>query len=211
MKRCLELEVFFPLKLTLNRLGKKEVSPVPFNENAVSHFNKEIKIFVTPNQYFEAKFRGIFTGTKTQHSSGIESKRLLAGPNMSYWPWQLNFAVWCTTKSCGISCEVLYKVPEQIKLFVMFRIYFTVRRILFEMSGIQSELAHHGDPTFCHINYYDTSLFKRICAAFGISPSTDFPFKCGDNHRIQNSFIQPTCIVEEKISAIRVEKPPKEW
>ena len=78
------------------------------------------------------------------------------------------------------------------------------------MSGIQSELALHGDPTFCHINYYDTSLFKRICAEFGISPSTDFPFKCGDNHRIQSSFIQPTCIVEEKISAIRVEKPPKE-
>ena len=49
----------FPLELTLNRMGKKEVPAVPVNENAVSRFNEEIKIFVTPNQYFNAKFRGI--------------------------------------------------------------------------------------------------------------------------------------------------------
>ena len=54
----------FPLKLTLNRRGKKEVPAVPFNENPVSHFNEEIKIFVTPSQYFRAKFRGIFTRKK---------------------------------------------------------------------------------------------------------------------------------------------------
>ena len=31
-----------PLELTLNRIGKKEVSAVPFNENAVSRLNKKI-------------------------------------------------------------------------------------------------------------------------------------------------------------------------
>ena len=54
----------FPLELTLNRRGKKEVPAVPFNENPVSHLNEEIKIFVTPSQYFSAKFRGIFTREK---------------------------------------------------------------------------------------------------------------------------------------------------
>ena len=31
-----------PLELTLNRIGKKEVSAVPFNENAVSRLNEKI-------------------------------------------------------------------------------------------------------------------------------------------------------------------------
>ena len=64
----------FPLEITLNRIGKKEVPAVLFNENAVCRFNEEIEIFVTPNQCFNAKFRGIFIEMKAQHSSGVESK-----------------------------------------------------------------------------------------------------------------------------------------
>ena len=46
----------------------------------------------------------------------------------------------------------------------MFHIYIKVRRILFEMDGIQSESALPGDPTFSRIhNNYDTPSFKRIC------------------------------------------------
>ena len=101
------------------------------------------------------------------------------GANMSYWPQQLNFAVWCATTGCGISREALDKVPEQIKSFLMFHIYIKVRRILFEMGGIQSESALPGDPTFSRIqNNYGTPSFKRICR---ISPSADFRFK-GENH-----------------------------
>ena len=128
----------FPFKLILNRGEKKEAPAVPFNENPVSRLNEEIKIFVTPSQYFNAKFRGIFTRTKIQHSSGAESKRWLAG---AYRPQQLNFAVWCAPTGCGISREVLDKVLEQIESFLMCHIYFTVRTILFEMGGIQRESA----------------------------------------------------------------------
>ena len=64
----------FPLEITLNRIGKKEVPAVLFNENALCRSNEEIEIFVTPNQYFDAKFRGIFIEMKTQHSSGAESE-----------------------------------------------------------------------------------------------------------------------------------------
>ena len=152
-----------------------------------------MKIFVTPNQYFKAKFRGIFTRTKIQHSSGAESKRWLAGPNMRYWPQRLNFAIWCATTGCGITREVLDKVSEQIKSFLMFHFYFTVRRILFEMGGIQSESALPGEPAFSQINNnYDTPLFKRICAEFGISPSADIRFKSGDNHDLGSVFIYVT-------------------
>ena len=82
MKKALGIGSFL-LELTLSRVIRMEVSAVPFNENAVSRLNEEIKVFVTPNQYFKAKFRAIFTRTKIQHSSGAESKRSLAGPNKS--------------------------------------------------------------------------------------------------------------------------------
>ena len=78
---------------------------------------------------------------------------------MSYWTQQLNFAVWYTTTGCGISREVLDNVPEQVKSFLMIHIYLTVREILFEMGGIQSESALPGDN-----NNYDMPSFKRICA-----------------------------------------------
>ena len=95
------------------------------------------------------------------------------GLEISYWPHQLNFAVWCSTTGRGISCEVLNKVPEQIKSFLMFHMYFTVRRILFEMGGIQSEAALARDPTFSQINNnYEMPSFKGICAEFGISSRT---------------------------------------
>ena len=47
---------------------------VPFHENPVSRVNEEIKTFVTPSQYFNAKFRGIFSTLQ-----GAESKAWLAG------------------------------------------------------------------------------------------------------------------------------------
>ena len=74
--------------------------------------------------------------------------------------------VWCTMTGCGISGEVLDNVPEQVKSFLMIHIYLTVRKILFEMGGIQSESALPGDPTFSQIsnNNYDMPSFKRICA-----------------------------------------------
>ena len=74
----------------------------------------------------------------------------------------------------------------------MFHIYFTVRRILFEMGLIQSGSALPGDPKFNQMNNYDTSLFKRICAEFEISSGTDFRFKQGDNHCLGSVFIYVT-------------------
>ena len=50
---------------------------------------------------------------------------------MSYAPQQLNFTVWCATTGCGISREVLDKVQEQTKSFLMIYVYFTVRRVIF--------------------------------------------------------------------------------
>ena len=40
-----------------------------------------------------------------------------------------------------------------------------------------------GDPTFNPLNnHYDVASYKRICAEFGIEPSSDFRFTVGKNH-----------------------------
>ena len=76
---------------------------VPFHENAISRFNEEIKILVTPNQYFNEICRGRFIEMRIQHTSGAEFRRWFAGSNMSHWPQQLNFAVRCANTGCEIS------------------------------------------------------------------------------------------------------------
>ena len=48
------------------------------------------------------------------------------------WPQQLNFAVWCATSGCGVSLNENY--PKLIQKFMQFHVYFTIRRILWELE-----------------------------------------------------------------------------
>ena len=121
---------------------------------------------------------------------------------MRYWPQQLNFAVWCATTGCGISREIFdnnYAMPENVRAFYKFHIYFTVRRILFQMGGIQSISALPGDPTFDQINNkYDVASYKRICNEFGVDPSSDFRFTRGANHGLGSVYIYASYIGPSK-------------
>ncbi|KAL9958540.1 hypothetical protein ACROYT_G035568 [Oculina patagonica] len=64
------------------------------------------------------------------------------------------------------------------------------RRILFQMGGIQSVSALPGDPTFSQFdNKYDVASYKRICAEFGVDPSSDFRFTRGANHGLGDVYI----------------------
>ena len=156
-------------------------------------FSGLIKIYVTPNSFFQVKLKDIFEQTNIKHYTAVESRSWLSGPNIKYWPQQLNFAVCCATQGCGISREVLeLNMPDQIKAFYKFHVYFTVRRILFQMGGIQSMSALPGDPSFNPSNNkYDVAAYKRICGEFGISPSSDFRFTGGKNNGLGNVFIWP--------------------
>ena len=64
----------------------------------------------------------------------------------------------------------------------MFHIYIKVRRILFEMGGIQSEWLFQ--VTRLSVGYIIIMARHRSneYAEFGISPSANFRFKEGDNH-----------------------------
>ena len=180
----------FPFQLS--PLKTKTPLPIPavdFTEAAPSLakiFNKENKIFVTPDEFFVTKFRDIFQQTRLTHMASAEAKTWLGGPNMKYWPQQLNFAVFCATQGCGISREIFDKdffLTPQIRAFYQFHVYFTIRRVIYQMGGIQSMSALPGDPTFSQFsNRYDVASYKRICGEFGIDPSSDFRFTNGKNH-----------------------------
>ena len=147
MKKALGLVDSGGFPFQLSPLGSKVSLPIPVvpSEGKAPSlkkiFNAEIKIYVTPDQYFTTKFREIFQKTKLRHTSAAESKHWLGGHDMKYWPQQLNFAVFCATQGCGISREIFdsgIDLPPQIRAFYIFHVYFTVRRILYQLGAIQS-------------------------------------------------------------------------
>ena len=208
MKRQLGLAPGFPLELTHNPNPKLEIPAVPFNSETLNTIKDALvqqEIYVTPSEKFKIKFRDIFTDTVITHRSSHESRRWLAGPNFEYWPQTLNFAFFAATTGCGVSRRILFedkmrdgkndltdselKLPPQVRSFFWFHVYFTVRRILFELGGPQNSLPLPGDTAFNQTeNKYDIPSFERICAEFGISPNADFRFTRGGNHGLGSVF-----------------------
>ena len=61
------------------------------------------------------------------------------------------------------------------------------------MEGIQSKGALPDDSVFKQKeNPYDVAAYKRICAEFGVNPSTDFRYKKDSNHGLGKVFINIT-------------------
>ena len=87
-----------------------------------------------------------------------------------------------------MSCDILFPsgsildLSPQVRSFYLFHVYFTVRRILYEIGGIESGDALPDDPTFYQKdNHYEIASCKKICGEFGFDPSTDFRFTRGKN------------------------------
>ena len=220
MKTALGLDDVNGFPYQLSPLKRKKPLPIPavdFTEAAPSSIKKifatPVKIDVMPDSFFVAKFRQIFEQTRLTHMSAAESRSWLGGPKLKYWPQQLNFVVFCSTQGCGISREVFdsgVTLPEQIRAFYRFHVYFMVRRILYQMGGIQSESALPGDPIFNpSSNNYDVASYNRICAEFGINPTSDFRFSGGKNHGLGNVYIWATDVGPEKMESTRRGGPYK--
>ena len=192
----------FPAQLSLLQQNKPPPQPVPaiafsdsITQSVADIFNKEMNIYVTPTDYFTTKFRKIFKPPKTTITTSKYARPWMKGPNMGFWQQQLNFAVWCATTGCGVSREMLFpntglNLSEQVRTFYQFHVYYTTRKILYEMGGIQSKNALPDDPAFDEIkNPYDVAAYKRICAEFGIAPSTDFRYTRGKNGGLGTVYI----------------------
>ena len=163
----------------------------------------KLQIYATPTDHFTVQVRDIFTQTQITYYSGHELRRWLASRNMGYWPQQLNFALWCASTGCGISLLFEDKrkdgtdltdselhLPPQIRAILWFHVYFTFRLILFQLGGIQSELALSGDPTFSQTdNKYGVPSYEHLCKEFGVDPSANFRFEKGANHRLGSVYV----------------------
>ena len=193
MKRQLGLAPGFPLELTHNPNPKLEIPAVPFNSEAATGALKDAlvqqEIYVTPSEKFKIKFRDIFTDTVITHRSSHESRRWLAGPNFEYFPQQINFAFFAATTGCGVSRRILFedkmrhgkndltdselKLPPQVRSFFWFHVYFTVRRILFELGGPQNSLPLPGDTQHSVKQKINTTyLLSNVSVLNLVSPQT---------------------------------------
>ena len=80
----------FPYQLTLLVQNKPQpILAVVFSDNNITQsiadiFNKEIKIYVTPTDYFTTKFREIFTKTQIKFTTAKYARKWLAKPDMSF-------------------------------------------------------------------------------------------------------------------------------
>ena len=119
---------------------------------------------------FNAPMRNIFKSQVISFYSGKESRTWLNKPNINHWPQQLNMAVWCATSGCGVSLIESLNYPKVISSFIKFHVYFTIRRILYEMR-----LPLPGEQTFSlKNNPYNKLAYNRLCAEFGLSNNQDF-------------------------------------
>ena len=127
--------------------------------------------------------RNVFTKTVVPFWSSKQAYAWLRGPNYKYWPQQLNFAVWCATCGCGISLAELEKWPLIIQGFLKFHVYFTTRRVLYEL-GVPLPDESAFDQTD---NTYTKSAFEALCNEFGVV-NADFRWKRGRNHGLGDVF-----------------------
>ena len=106
----------FPIQLTPFTRTKPQM-PIPavdFSEEIDKSMhigdvlNKELKIYVTPTEFFTTKFREIFKKTQIKFKTAKYGRKWKKGPDLSFWPQQLNFALWCATTGCGISRDILF-------------------------------------------------------------------------------------------------------
>ena len=106
----------------------EEIEPTTMIDDVL---NEELKIYVTPTEFFTTKFREIFKKTQIKFTSSVFARMWLMGPNQSFWPQQLNFALWCATTGCGISRDIVFpsgsilNLSPQLRSFYLFHVYFT--------------------------------------------------------------------------------------
>ena len=128
--------------------------------------NKELKIYVTPTEFFTTKFRNIFKKTHQMHNRKIRKKvGQRAGLELLATAAKLCSVV-CNNRLWNFS---RYTVPTgyldlspQVRSFYLFHVYFTIRRILYEIGGIESVTALPDDPTFKQRdNKYAIASYKK--------------------------------------------------
>ena len=175
----------FPMELTLSN-KRYPVPGIGFDEDVkdIADLLTNLDIFCTPTNSFVAKMRNIFGASMVRFTSGAQGNAWLNAPNYKYWPQQLNFAIWCATCGCGVSLIELEKWPKIVQGFIKFHVYFTTRRVLYELGVPLPDESAFSQTN----NVYNKSAFQALCNEFGVT-SPDFRFKRGRNHGMGNVYV----------------------
>ena len=174
----------FPKELVLGN-NRYPIPGVSFSESTgdIAGSLVTLDINVTPTDSFQGKMRNVFTKTVVPIWSSKQCYAWLGGPNYKYWPQQLNFAVWCATCGCGVSLVELDRWLKIIQGFLKFHVYFTIRRVLYELGvPLPDEDAFNQTN-----NTYSKSAFEALCNEFGVVNS-DFRWIRGRNHGLGDVF-----------------------
>ena len=147
------------------------------------------RIHVSPDQSFDCKFRNVFKKCTITFRSAKQSRRWLGGPNISYWPQQLNFCVWCATSGCGVSLDDIDSLPVMIQGCLRFHANFTVRRVLYELGAPLPDDAVFSQSN----NAYDRAAFGRLCNE-GVRLSL-IPAFLGVSYPLYPSWKQPSSLI----------------
>ena len=174
----------FPMELTLSN-KRYPVPGVGFDENVkdIADLLTNLDIFCTPTNSFVAKMRNIFKASMVRFTSGAQGNAWLNAPNYKYWSQQLNFAVWCATCGCGVSLVELGKWPKIVQGFLKFHVYFTTRRVLYELGVPLPDQDAFNQTN----NTYTKSAFEALCNEFGVV-NADFRWIRGRNHGLGDVF-----------------------
>ena len=137
------------LLLTTQNNPQKSIPAVDFSEQIQFSIgdvlNKELKIYVTPTEFFTTKFREIFKNTQITFTTSKYARKWFGGPNMSFWPQQLNFALWCATTGCGVSCDMLFPTsyldlsPQICSLSFSSWVFLSVFSVIFSRARSRTE------------------------------------------------------------------------
>ena len=174
----------FPMELTLSN-KRYPVPGISFSDDAkdIANLLTNLDIFVTPTNSFQAKMRNVFVKTVVPFWSSTQCYAWLGKPNYKYWSQQLNFAVWCATCGCGVSLFELERWPKIIQGFLKFHVYFTVRRVLYELGVPLPDQDAFNQTN----NTYNKSQFEALCNEFGVV-NADFRWIRGRNHGLGDVF-----------------------
>ena len=173
----------FPIQLSpfIQNNPQKSIPAVDFSEEIQRSIgdvlNKELKIYVTPTEFFKTKFREIFKNICKKVAKWI-------GPELLATAAKLCSVV--RNNRCGISRDILFPtgyldLSPQVRSFYLFHVYFTVRRILYEIGGIKSVDALPDDPTFNQKdNKYEIASYKKKSVVSSVStPALTFASHMG--------------------------------
>ena len=175
----------FPQAFTITD-KKYSIPAIPFSEHVddIRPLLTQLRLWVSDKDSFTVTMPDVFDRTQLSFHLPEEIRKWNEGPDFHFYPQLLNLCIWCATSGCGVSLidPTLKTWPPQVQGLLHFHVYYTTRRLLFEVSS-RLPLDDGFDPKN---NSFSKSALYRIFNEFGLPTTCDFRWKGGPNPLYQD-------------------------